>query len=351
MLLRVSRVATTLAGLTALGLSSCLNLAPPPEFISSQVLDYGTWSASVCGDADADGRVDIAVWADSDDPKDEFHLELWLVSSADLRARFALVAEPCDGAPTFMIADRVLDRSAEGRGKLGVSTVHFRGDKKEFSVGNIAVLSRREGALLQTGEQAAREISGENGEGRLTPPRSCVWSTVIAPERDGWLPGMSSDFDSNGAQEPPIPGLGAREAACREKLTLAKLPVHDLHACGDLDDDGIMDWLGLADDPRRALVISGRDASVLREMRFGPDRYATVATGMQELGDVDGDGVTDFLVVGHVSRSTERLARRTCLLGLVSIVSGADGRVLRTIEREAFVHGPGATCKRVVIPD
>jgi hypothetical protein len=107
--------------------------------------------------------------------------------------------------------------------------------------------------------------------------------------------------------------------------------------CGDLDGDGAIDWLVVVDEPARVRIHSGSNYRLLREIPIPTTQFATAATGAADLGDVDADGAVDRLVVGHVSRSSDRLAPRTCEIGLLAIVSGVDGRVIRALDREALL--------------
>jgi len=110
-----------------------------------------------------------------------------------------------------------------------------------------------------------------------------------------------------------------------------------LNRCGDLDADGVLDSMTLCDKPPRVKIVSGRDNCLLREISLGDASFATVATGSCDLGDVDGDGIDDLLVGAQVSTSKERLSPRNCELGLLSIVSGADGSVLRSMDRATLL--------------
>jgi hypothetical protein len=349
---------TTISALSAAILSSCFSFGPDSEHALSMRLDEASWAAISCGDIDGDGLDDLIVGADSGASDEDIQFECWVVSSRDWEPRFALLGEAHSAAFIGMTTDPLSDRSGRGCAKLRAWTETVGADAKQHVRHEDIVLSGCDGTILGGGALPRPDTQeADASDSQPAERRVRLWSTVVDPEHAGWTTAFpdTEQFDPNGSADPGallVPrSLSVVADHCREMLAQTHSDIHDLHACGDLDNDGVVDWLGLADEPRRALVISGRDGSVLREMPFGPDRFATVAAGMQELGDIDGDGVTDLLVVGHVSRSTERLSRRTCLLGLASIVSGADGHVLRTIEREAFVNGPGASCKRVVIPN
>jgi hypothetical protein len=120
---------------------------------------------------------------------------------------------------------------------------------------------------------------------------------------------------------------------------------------GDLDGDGFLDWLGLTSNPPSVVIVSGADLSELRSLSVSTEPMATAATGGFDVGDVDGDGVRDWIVGAHVSQSEGRIAPRTCRLGLITLVSGADLRVIATLERESFLADPAHTCPTVRLTD
>ncbi len=83
-----------------------------------------------------------------------------------------------------------------------------------------------------------------------------------------------------------------------------------LEAAGDVDQDGIPDYLAMEDT--RAFILSGADDSILRIHGSYQEVLAT------SIGDLDGDGIREYLL------------RDPTGAGLVELYSGASGAVLRS---------------------
>ena len=108
---------------------------------------------------------------------------------------------------------------------------------------------------------------------------------------------------------------------------------HSMAALPDMNGDGHWDLLvGASGHDRGSLhgvgkvqLLSGADQTVLLEIEGGVDggRFGTSATG---LGDIDGDGITDFAV----GATGVGLGGGTFGVGAVYVHSGAHGNLLRT---------------------
>jgi hypothetical protein len=135
------------------------------------------------------------------------------------------------------------------------------------------------------------------------------------------------------------------------QVTAAHPDLESPQLCGDVNQDGVLDWLGLVEKPLSVCILSGADLSVLRTIPMSDHPMATVATGGFEVDDVDGDGVGDWIIGVQVSQSDAHVAPRTCKLGLISLVSGASKHVIRTLDRESFLQGAAKQCPLVRLPE
>jgi hypothetical protein len=207
------------------------------------------------------------------------------------------------------------------------------------------VVSPRAGAVIGGRRKVDVAWIGE----QPTDPPLRFWTRIglLAPGRPEWStwtePYTEEGVDEGAWQRP--------DPARRVEVEVLRPDLSCLEACGDLDRDGVLDWLGLAEAPPAVVVLSGADGGVLRAIPMEAWPMATVAAGGFELDDVDGDRVLDWIVGCHVSQSAARVEPRACALGLIALVSGADWHVIRSLERESFLAGPALRASRVIVPD
>ncbi|MBI5364444.1 MAG: VCBS repeat-containing protein [Planctomycetes bacterium] len=143
----------------------------------------------------------------------------------------------------------------------------------------------------------ARELSPANGRG----PRLCVSVRSHRAVDDLW------QFDAS--------------------IAYAYEPRH-LLAAGDLDRDGRADLLALIED--RAVVFSGRNGARIVELGESGRLPARRAA---RLGDLDGDGVADF-VLGYPDGSCSQRN-----LAHVDVLSGKDGRRIHRLRDPSGMFG------------
>jgi hypothetical protein len=306
--------------------------------MGSAMLDQFTWSANPTFDIDGDGHPDILL-NDSEmhaSAPAGSHFRSWLLSGRDLspiyRTSEDLVAlgsarfekEGCEGV---MVSELTTPKDGPFNGKV---------------LAKAALLQGVSGVPIATPDPEEHQ-PGRFEDATYPPQLNWMYIELVDPSNSV---GPVSER-ALGAELPELHALLPVQA----KLERAFPVLRGLQICGDLDGDGILDWLGMTEDRSRVDVVSGSDLHILRTISTGSRRLATVATGGFELGDVDGDGKSDWLVGVHVSQSDDHETLRTCRLGLISIVSGSDLRVIRTIERESFLAGPGMQCPVVHLPD
>jgi hypothetical protein len=334
--------------LSALCLQGCFDLQIDSkelgELAASNALDVATWSARSVHDVNHDGVRDVllrsSMPASSDDAA-----RMWILSGRDLTPLVCVAPESTSRDHGVFSGEVVTGDDAER--ELVFCTFAMRGAALARGFEPPSQSSLDWFTLGPDGSPRPFKGSVDAGVfltfGREASERGWMEIALVEPDVDQWT---STDSEPEGYEIPfpRTPPSNARIAAQYPGVT-------HLQICGDVDDDSTFDWLGLTTNPFGIVVVSGRDSTAIQSITFDAKRLATVATAGIEMGDVDGDGVSDWLVGAHVSESADHVAERTCRLGVVSLVSGADMHVIRTIERESFLAGPGRACPIVHIPD
>jgi hypothetical protein len=295
-------------------------------------------------DVDGDGRNDLLLRSVVPDPRSPTGTEYrtWVLSGRDLSPLYSLDAPRAESELLVYVGSE--SGSLFSSGAQALLAVRIR-DSRTY--GDMWSGARKfaldaHGVTPLDPEEEATHIAED--ETSTTADGDWTFAALIDPGIPGWVAGSTGD-----GEVLPEPLNALRSAGARMAEEYPALRGHQV--CGDLNGDGVLDWLGLASDPCLVFLMSGRDMRILRTIPLSAHRMATAATGGFELGDVDGDGVSDWCVGAQVSQSDERLTPRTCHVGVLSIVSGADLHVIATIEREAFLAGAGASCPVVRLPE
>lgn len=334
-------------------MSGCFDLGIQPKSI---LLDGATWSASPCRDVNGDGVGDILLVAQDSNSSSVGQPGAWLLSGEDLSPLYS-IATASDGGTQLLLAmdaECLADEKEVDAGDVGV--VSFDGSPgPSFSCRGVHVIDphldvrvpvSRTTAAKQDAKQSVIEPSASNGSGSSSSPapfpgefRNQIW--LIDPDKHDWNQAFAA-VEETPTQD--LPGLPSNP------VVDAYPALRHLALCGDIDADRVLDWSGLTTTPRSVVLVSGADLHVLRTIPMESRPFATFATGIEDVGDVDKDGTHDWLVGIHVSQSDDHDSPRTCRLGLISLVSGADLHVIRSLERESFRSGAGLQCPVVTIP-
>jgi hypothetical protein len=343
-------------------MSSCFDLGIQ---LRSEFLDVTTFSAAPAGDVDGDGVSDIIL--NAQDPLGSKAVPqpgAWVLSGKSLDPIYAIAPDKNGERLTWAIDPRWAVSSLSVRpGDVIVWMIDVSDPESEHVSGVFAIDPSR---TVRTPEQRVAPVtSSEPGEAgaeatsnsELEAPvttEGTYWQSVwlIDPRSPAWS-SWNSVAKPEGKTNTGDDALNVASAPF-ELLTRgiadAHPELHQIAPCGDVDVDGVLDWSGLTESPRSVVLVSGADRRILRTIPMESRPYATIATGCFELDDMDGDGVHDWLVGIHVSQSDDHDAPRTCRLGLIALVSGADFHVINSLERKSFLAGPSGQCPVVVLP-
>lgn len=325
---------------------------------------YGTyygWAVAEVGDVDGDGVRDVA----TGDPYSGDYRGLTVVlSGATGDPVFETSPRPGtaegyavaggadldgDGVPDVLSgapgASEVALYSGATHERFGV----LEGDPSEFFGGAVALVGDVDGDGVEDVLVGAERASGTAiDEGRVSlwsgADGTPLWSVPGAGAGDflGSAAARLGDVTGDGVPDVLAGGRGngghvyvldgvdgarVREITVEGGVAFGRSFVAGL---GDVDGDGVPDIYtgdyahdGNGQQSGHAWVWSGRTGALVWDVA-GDARYAGLGTG-GPAGDVDGDGVVDLVLGSYLSSAAGVLA------GQVSVYSGRDGAVLRTI--------------------
>lgn len=278
------------------------------------------------GDADGDGVPDIAVFRRSSEPGVTSLALLYSGrSGALIRALgcHAVARRPrlpealyaqVSGAALTGAIALVPDRTGDGRAELALSVGGVKLGEAEEHVEALIVLDTVDARILQASALPERQSGG-------TP----------------WVIRALGDLDGDGTPELAVSLVhdylvvyrgGSGEELRRHSFVGGYMNAEgtSLDVIGDVNGDGVADYLlganedSLDCDPGFAIVYSGRDGQLLRSFR-SPYHDGNCGAGMDvcTLGDANGDGIDDVVV--HMPRLKE-----------ARVLSGADFSVLMRLD-------------------
>jgi hypothetical protein len=349
-------VRTLVIVVLATGMSACFDLGWKPELMVSGLRDVSTFSAFPCDDVDGDGVGDIVLNAqDTRDPENPGQPGAWVLSGKDLSPIYGIIPRgdgtPQEGGERLLYAmdgRNVANDVQVEAGDVLASSV----DVSKFVAPGFFLIDPHRGVRTPVPRAAPPASAGANGGDAPAAPepesnvsKNVMWTGwvqggLISPQEAGW---QQADPDPNREKDPLFPSS--------IRISQAHTDLQNVGACGAVDGDGVLDWSGLSAKPRAVVLVSGSDLSVLRTIPMESRNLATAVTGTFALGDVDRDGVPDWLVGIHVSQSDDHDAPRACRLGLIALVSGGDFHLIKSLERESFLSGSGRQCPVVTLPE
>ncbi|MEM6675691.1 MAG: hypothetical protein AAF726_22765 [Planctomycetota bacterium] len=213
------------------------------------------------------------------------------------------------------------------------------------------------------GQGQVQIISGVDGRALLTTTdfddRWSLGSSVAAVDDvDG--DGVT-DFAIGSLKRSFVPGIRSR-VSVHSGATGARLWLFEeqtegeslgdrMDAVGDQDGDGIRDLLvggpgssSVFQSAGVVMVLSGADGAVIRRID-GFAEAESFGASVSRLGDVDGDGIEDFMAGAPGAFGPPNFAMLP--VGKLRIFSGASGAVLRTITGRDFRDPIGGGCDEI----
>jgi len=288
------------------------------EFDAILRRDFGGWSR-LCGlgDLDEDGCADYAVASVLEPEQDGPRGEIRVVSGRNGRISKLCLETPCGGEPFRSIASAG-DVDHDGFQDI-VAT-------REDGANTIVVWSIRKGAPIHSislveGASRFPVAGGHDLDGDGTP--DIVVGMVLPDASSSRLLAFSG-----------VDALPIRSWQSRRALMFGEF----VDLVGDVDRDGIPDLLVRAPDSSSQVswvwILSGADDRVIHEWQDGPWMGSFFGVSGAAIGDVNADGVIDFLI-GEASWKAG-----ASFPGFVHLYSGkTGGRISRWRQADARFRG------------
>jgi len=276
------------------------------------------WSIDLIGDVNGDGSADILVGSPSDDTNGDLTGSARVFSGADGTELLAVFGE----IGPFDIADQ-LGTSVAGLGDVsGDGVPDFIAGAPSRVLNNLRaggadVFSGADGEKLYSvqGDAAVNfESFGQAVSGIGDVNGDGVPDFVVGAQSTDGNPGFARVF--SGVDGTTLFTVDAGDQGNRFGSAVS--------GAGDVDGDGVPDFIvGDKSDAGRARVFSGVDGALL--LTLGSMSVSETDDAVDGIGDVNGDGLSDVVVglQGGIFDPTS-----------VAVYSGADGSALFTFEGE-----------------
>ena len=275
--------------------------------------DFGRAIEDV-GDSNGDGHRDLAIAGGN---------RVWLFSGAT----GALLHE----LGPHLVAEGFGDTLAGGRDVDGdgcTDVAVYRSGKHTRRVACVFLFSGRSGELLRVlaCEVPTNLLDSEREAVVLVPGTTLAQGIALVPDRDG---DKRADIAVAAWPERERPSYGGTAEitiwSSRKWRTLFRCSVPGwpwlVRVLEDVNGDDLAELVVSCPD-EFVLVCSGSDGTVLHSQEYGDGYMHSEGTSVDVLGDVDGDGRSDFLVGANETTMD-------CDPGWVFLHSGADGHELR----------------------
>ena len=277
------------------------------------------------GDVDADGARDLAV-AGLD--------RVWVLSGSSGATLLELAVQPprSDWYGVSMAGGE--DRDGDGTPDLALVVGEGEAVRAE-------VFSGRTGALVESVACAlpeADESSGEDARRVVLPGGRLLYAVGLVPDIDGDRRAelvVGTQANPVGGEH-PAHGLRLLHVLGKdpeEPIASTPLPYEPwlIEPCGDLDGDGTGELL-VSMIEQAVAIVSGRTGDQLRWHDYTRGYLLEEGRSLAAAGDVDGDGVDDYLVAANE-------VYFDCDPGFLDVYSGADGARLHRLQPDYDLHG------------
>ena len=296
------------------------------EFDGDSANDRFGWSVSGAGDVDGDDKADLIVGAYGDDPNGDLSGSARVLSGDDGSELFEFDGDSADDVFGYSVS---VAGDVDGDDKADLIVGAYLDDNNGNASGSARVLSGDDGTILHTFDgDSANDWFGRSVSGA---------GDVDGDDKADLIVGAYGD-DPNGSNSGSARVLSGDDGTILHTFNGDDANDqfgYSVSGAGDINGDGFADLIvgAFRDDNNgsnsgSARVLSGLDGSELYEFNGdgADDEFGSSVSGA---GDVNGDGIADFIVGARYGGANGGGYARV----FVSNVTGEDG---------ADVPAPGA---------